>query len=82
MGQKGQHMINVYYLFDICLLTATDGRFVFDEEVCEVELIAPNLWDSVSVDESSLLKYERSIDVVLLTKVNNTKYKIRNDNTK
>ena len=86
MGQKGQHMIKVllfvWYLSDICLLTATDGCFVFDEEVCEVELIAPNLWDSVSVDESSLLKYERSIDVVLVTKVNNTKYKIRNDNTK
>ena len=83
MGQKGQHMIIFYYFFDICFLTATDGRFVFDEEVCEVELIAPNLWDSVSVDESSLLKYKQLIDMVLVMKVNNTKYKIQNNkNTK
>ena len=56
---------------DICSFTATDGRFVLDEKVCEVELIAIILWDSVSVDESSL-KYERGIDMVLVMKVNNT----------
>ena len=37
-----------------CLVTATDGRFIFDAMVGEVEFITLSPWDSVSPDDSSL----------------------------